>query len=120
MEVQQRDYLLVNQVRILYRQSATTFLFSVFAALALRLFLWDISRREYLLAWTGTVIIYTLLRYIIIRGLRSRTITPGNAGRWLKIFTLGALISGVSRGLAAIVSYPVGPMPWSDSRCTTA
>lgn len=109
MDEAQRTYLLLNQVGILYRQSASTFLFPVFAALALCLFLWDISDHDRLLAWTGTVIIYTLLRFIIIGRQHRAAITPESAVKWLDMFTAGALLSGILWGLAAIILVPYQP-----------
>jgi len=109
MEQMQHDYLLVNQARILYNQSATTLFFPVIACLALCLLLWDVAGHRRLLAWAGAVIIYTMLRYIIIRQQRHREITPANAGKWLDVFTVGALFSGILWGAAAVVLVPYRP-----------
>lgn len=109
MEQIQHDYLLASQARILYNLSATTLVFPVCACLALCLLLWNVAGRGRLLAWAGAVIIFTAIRYIIILRQRRREITPAEAGKWLDIFTAGALFSGILWGAAAVVLIPYRP-----------
>ena len=109
MEYSRQEHLLVNQTRILYHQSVTTILFPALACLALCLLLWGTSDHRRLFAWAAAVIILTSSRYATIWNQRRQELTPDNAGRWLDIFTVGAMVSGILWGMAAIILVPYKP-----------
>jgi len=100
---------LSSQLQILYKQSVITFLFPVITAPAVCLLWWDIGDRNRLLVWTITIILYSVLRYVLLRSQNRSGITPENAGKRLELFIAGAFISGLLWGSAAIILVPYDP-----------
>lgn len=109
MEELEQDFLLINQCRILYSQSIITFLFPVLAAAALCFILWPVSGHFYLLLWTGVVVAFSTVRYVLIWKLNHRRITAENAAKWLDFFTMNVFISGTIWGAAPIILIPYRP-----------
>lgn len=109
MQELQHFHHLSSQVRILYNQSVITFLFPVMAAPAICFLLWDVASHFRLLAWTGTVIAYSLARYLIIWQQRRVPITPDNVNKWLDIFNASVFFSGLLWGAACILLVPYDP-----------
>lgn len=95
-----------SQIQILYNQSIVTFLFPILAAPAICLLLWPVADHHRLLLWGGTVILYSLARYLIIWLQRREPITPDNVNKWLDLFTASVFISGILWGSAAIILVP--------------
>jgi hypothetical protein len=109
MDQLQAFHHLSSQVKILYNQSIITFLFPVLAAPAVCLLLWDISDHVRLLAWTTTVVLYSLARYVIIWRQNKEKITPDNVNKWLDIFIASVFFSGLLWGTASILLVPYEP-----------
>jgi len=109
MEYSRQEHLLVNQARILYYHSVTTILFPALACLMLCLLLWDISDHRRLYAWAAAVILFTFSRYAMVLKQRRHELNPDNAGKWLDIFTVNAMLSGILWGMAAIILVPYKP-----------
>jgi hypothetical protein len=109
MEYSRQEHLLFNQARILYYQSLTTILFPALACPALCLLLWEISDHRRLLTWAAAVILFTLSRYAMILKQRQKELSPDNAGKWLDMFTVNAMLSGILWGMSAIILVPYKP-----------
>jgi hypothetical protein len=105
----QHFHHLSSQVRILYNQSVISFLFPVVEAPAIWALLWDVADHSRLLAWTITVIIYSLARYLIIWRQRRVPVTPDNVNQWLDIFIASVFVSGLLWGAACILLVPYDP-----------
>ena len=102
-------HVVQNQIRILYSQSVITFFFPLLVAPAMGAILWDISSHKILLVWTGSVILYSLFRYLIIWLQHKSEITPENAEFWHDLFTGSVFISGILWGVAPIILVPYEP-----------
>jgi hypothetical protein len=109
MEYSRPDHLLVSQARVLYYHSVTTILFPVLACLMLCLLLWEISDHGRLITWAAAVVLFTLSRYALILKQRQNELIPDNAGRWLDVFTVNAMLSGILWGMSAIILVPYKP-----------
>ncbi|MEX2524672.1 MAG: hypothetical protein WD750_06920 [Gammaproteobacteria bacterium] len=109
MEQLERDFLLINQYRILYNQSIITFLFPVLTSIALCFILWPVSGHFYLLLWTSIVIVFSVIRYALIWKLNQRRVTVENAAKWLDFFTFNVFVSGAIWGTAPIILIPYRP-----------
>ena len=109
MEYSRQEHLLVSQARILYYHSVTTILFPALACLMLCLLLWEASDHRRLFAWAAAVILFTLSRYAMVLKQRRHELNPENAGKWLDIFTVIAMLSGILWGMAAIILVPYKP-----------
>lgn len=109
MEQLEQDFLLINQCRILYSQSIITFLFPVMVAAALCFILWPVSGGFSLLLWTGIVVVFSAIRYVLIWKPDHRRISADNAAKWLDFFTLNVFISGGIWGSAPIILIPYRP-----------
>ena len=106
MEPLNGNHRVKKQNDILYSQSVITFLFPLLAAPAICYILWDISQRRTLIIWTATVIIYSLLRFLIIWQYRRNRPGPDDAGSWHDLFTGSVFISGIIWGTAPIILVP--------------
>lgn len=109
MESLDRDYRVIKQNEVLYSQSVITFVFPVLAAPAICYLVWDISQRHNLVIWTATVIVYSLLRFLIIWQYHKIKPGPDRAGFWHDLFTGSVFISGIIWGMAPIVLIPYEP-----------
>lgn len=109
MDYSQGDFLRVSQVRILYDQSRAAFLFPVMAALALGYILWPVSSHTYLVLWMAAVVSYSPMRFVLVRHQERAGPGSENTGKWLDLFTLNVLVSGLLWGMAAIILIPYRP-----------
>lgn len=94
-----------EQVRLIYRQSATTITAGAAAAALLAGLMWTRVPRSGAIAWTIVFVTITALRYGVIAaharaGERIRT------QLWEKLFALGTFAAGCSWGLGALLLWP--------------
>ena len=95
---------------LLYSQSYLTFLFPVIAAVFLCALLWDLSAHAVLFTWLALVIALTLGRFRMLRAIqRDRDRSGDPHGRWLNVFALSALCSGLLWGAAPMCIVPRAP-----------
>lgn len=106
MDQLQAFHRLSSQIQILYNQSIITFLFPIVAAPAVCVLLWNISHQGRLISWASVVVLYSLARYMIIWKQRQQPVTPGNANKWLDIFTGSVFFSGILWGSSTILLVP--------------
>ena len=109
MDVQEEYSLARNQVHVLYSQSVVTFLFPVIFAAFLYYILQDIASSRLLIAWTATVTIYSLSRYLLLWLYNYKKINHENVHLWLVLFIASVFISGIIWGLAAVILIPYEP-----------
>ena len=95
---------------ILYSQSRLTFVYPVVSAATLSGLLWNVSAHAILFTWLALVIALTLGRFRMLRAMqRDHGRDGGPPGRWLNIFALSALLSGLLWGAAPMCIVPHTP-----------
>lgn len=109
MDAQEEYSLARNQVHILYSQSVITFLFPVIFAVFLCYILQDVASSNLLIAWTVTVMIYSLSRYLLLWLYNYKKVNHENLHLWLVFFIASVFISGIIWGLAAVILIPYEP-----------
>jgi PAS domain S-box-containing protein len=98
------NFLALGLSEYVFRQfPAVLFTTFVLAALTVHV-LWSLIPGAILLFWLGAVYAVSLLRLVLYRWhkLRSDRLTPG---RWLRLYSLGAVIAGVNWGMAPLLFY---------------
>jgi signal transduction histidine kinase len=90
--------VLTEQVRTLYRQTATVLLANVANALIVAALLWKTTPRQLLLAWLALMGVMTAARVVLARRYQRSEVTAGNARLWARRFVLGSALSGTLWG----------------------
>lgn len=109
MEHMDAYHRIKNQIQVLYSQSVITFLFPLLAAPAICFILWNISQRRTLIMWTATVMVYSLLRFLIIWKYSRNKLAPDSVAFWHDLFTGSVFLSGILWGMAPIILVPYEP-----------
>lgn len=95
----------VELVKLLYQQLPFALWAESCAALGLLFALWPVQDHVLLIGWLiGNLLFCGFARHLLVRGFKQVTVhsplTWDNMHPWLLLFSLGALISGVSWGVA--------------------
>jgi len=97
---------LSQQVRILYSQSVTTFLFPPLAALCIAAILRDFADDRFLLVWLSIILLHGLLRYYLLWCYFHSSDREEHTDRWMNRFIITVFVSGILWGFAGIFLIP--------------
>ena len=97
---------LAQQVRILYTQSVTTFLFPLLAAFCITAILRDFIDDRFLLVWLSIILLHGLLRYYLLWCYFHSSNREEHTDTWMNRFIITVLVSGVLWGFAGIFLIP--------------
>lgn len=94
-----------ERIRLLYRQAAATITASVAVAVLLATLMWSRVPLHDAATWTTFFALVTAFRYATIAacGRMGERCSPQ---RWERLFTIGALLAGISWGLDALWLFP--------------
>ena len=99
--------ILVEQVRALYRSSATNIMASVAASFALSLAFWDVISHTVVISWFSLMLASQSAR-LALRLYYNKKFDPKNAKQFATYFTAGAALSGIIWGASGVVFFPQG------------
>ncbi|WP_019529142.1 hybrid sensor histidine kinase/response regulator [Dasania marina] len=97
--------ILVEQVKLLYKNAVPIFFVNLVVSTALVYGLWDVVSRAGLSLWWAIMLLLFLLRvlsYVIYR----KKFNPGQAHRYALLFIVGTGLTGLSWGLTGVVFFP--------------
>jgi signal transduction histidine kinase/ActR/RegA family two-component response regulator len=101
------DAVRAEQIVTLYRQSVPVLLANVLNAAIVSATLWSAASHPFLLVWTATMALMTLIRIWLRRSYWRSQPSAAEAPRWGTFYVIGSLTAGILWGTAAVVLFDV-------------
>ncbi len=99
-----------NQVELVYTQAPAAVGAAFLLSMLVTMGLWNVVEHFYLLVWSGTQLVQTVARLLLVYQYRRATIAQRKDTRWAILFLAGTLFSGIVWGCIGLVfqfSWPV-------------
>ncbi|GEM_PF-3153675 len=105
MSEQQQDFVKLNALRVdaIYNNSAIPVIVMLCGALGLLITLWDEKNIYFSLAWFTSIIIITLIRYLIVTKYHASQKLPEQYSYWLNIYLAGTFLAAIAWGTTVYV-----------------
>lgn len=97
--------ILAEQIKLLYQQSKTAFLATLFLSMVLVFVLWDYVSTNWLLGWLTAVYLLTFIRFLLVWSYFRRNPSVIESAIWGRLFTLGVFLSGVLWATAGSIFF---------------
>jgi len=97
--------ILAEQIKLLYQQSKTSFLATLFLSMVLVFVLWDYVSKNWLLGWLAAVYLLTFIRFLLVWSYFRRNPSVVESATWGRLFALGVFFSGVIWAIAGSIFF---------------
>ena len=99
-----------EQTKLLYTEAPVALMAAMAVALLITVSLWGVADQQLLLVWCGAQMLQTLVRSILVVAYRRVSVREKQGPRWVGLYLVGTLISGVIWGCLGLLinfSWPV-------------
>ena len=97
--------ILAEQIKLLYLQSKTAILATLFLSLVLVFVLWDYVPKNWLLGWSAALYLLTFIRFLLVWSYFRRNPSVVESVIWGRLFALGVFFSGVLWAATGIIFF---------------
>jgi two-component system, cell cycle sensor histidine kinase and response regulator CckA len=105
-DMQHREAIRSEQVRLLYANAPAGFVATGLNALLLALSQWSVIPHLVILAWLTYMLTLAMLHAALVRRFQRALLNPHSVGQWGILFGIGTGLAGIGWGGAGLVLFP--------------